>query len=501
MREAANAIREVVVAGGGITGWSAAAALKRRLPGLVVTIVPVPPPPDALADRIASTLPSILEFHRDLGLTDADAIVRAGSAFRLGTCFTGWAEGLPAYVHAYGEYGRPFGTASFHLHWIRAAHRAAAAPFDSHSAAAAIARAGRFTQPQSEEASPLAGFEYGLQLNLPRYREMMRAYARHLGVVERGGGIAEVGLRGEDGFIDALRLDDGSALGGDLFVDCTGPAATLRATLDLEFESWASWLPCDRVLFAETPPPAEPAALDTIVALPAGWRWQAPSPIRTGHGLVFSSAHLGDGAAAAMLRDAAGAEPAGPPAAIRAGRLVQPWLRNCVAVGDAAAAMEPLEWGNLHLAHSQIDRIVAMMPDRDCGAVELWDYNRQYAAEADRMRDFLILHYAAARRPEPFWQAAAAAEPPKSLAHTLSLFKARGRLPIYEEETFSRDSWLAVLLGQGVIPARTDPLIDSVSPAQADQAMAKLRETIAAMVPTLPTHAAYLRNLSRQFAR
>jgi tryptophan halogenase len=81
------------------------------------------------------------------------------------------------------------------------------------------------------------------------------------------------------------------------------------------------------------------------------------------------------------------------------------------------------------------------------------------------------------------------------------LFKERGRLPIYEEETFSRDSWLAVLFGQGVIPERTDPLIDTLSPGQADQAMAKLRETIAAIVPTLPSHATYLRNLSRQFAR
>jgi tryptophan halogenase len=186
---------------------------------------------------------------------------------------------------------------------------------------------------------------------------------------------------------------------------------------------------------------------------------------------------------------------------IRAGRRAQPWLRNCVAVGDAAVAMEPLEWGNLHLAHSEIDRIVSMMPDRDCGAVELWDYNRQCASEADRMRDFLVLHYAAAKRPEPFWQAAAAVEPPDSLAHTLSLFRERGRLPIYEEETFSRDSWLAVLFGQGVIPERTDPLIDSLSPTQADQAMAKMRDTIAAIVPNLPTHAAYLRNLSRQFAR
>jgi tryptophan halogenase len=497
----AGPIREVVVAGGGISGWSAAAALRRRLPGLAVTIVPVPPPADALADRIASTLPSIVEFHRDLGLSDADAVVRAGSAFRLGTCFTGWAEGLPPYVHAYGEYGRPFGTASFHLHWVRAAQREAAATFDAHSPAAQIARAGRFVQPQGEDGTPLASFEYGLQLNLPRYQEMMRAYARHLGVRERGTGIAEVRLRGEDGFIAALRLDDGSEVSADLFVDCTGPAATLRTALDPGFESWARWLPCDRILFAETPPPPEPTALDQVVALPAGWRWQAASAVRTSHGLVYASAALGDEAARAALREAAGAGPEGAPVTIRAGRRPEPWLRNCVAIGDAAVAMEPLEWGNLHLAHSAIDRIIAMMPDRSFGAVELWDYNRQSAAEADRMRDFLILHSAAARRPEPFWQAAASVEPPASLAHTLSLFRERGRLPIYEEETFARDSWLAVLLGQGVIPERTDPLIDAMPPAQAEQAMARMRETIAAMVPTLPTHANYLRNLSRQFAR
>jgi tryptophan halogenase len=117
------------------------------------------------------------------------------------------------------------------------------------------------------------------------------------------------------------------------------------------------------------------------------------------------------------------------------------------------------------------------------------------------MRDFLVLHYAAARRPEPFWQAATAAEPPASLAHTLALFRERGRLPIYEEETFARDSWLVVLLGQGVIPERSDPLIDSVPPDQAERTMAKMRESIAALIPGLPTHSAYLRNLSRQFAR
>jgi len=186
----APSIRDVVVAGGGIPGWSAAAALRKRLPGLSVTIVPTPPPPDALADRVGSTLPSIAEFHADIGLTEADTVVRAGSSFRLGTWFEGWAEDRPPYVHAYGEYGKPFGTASFHQHWVRAAHLDAAAPFDAHAPVAAMARAGRFVHPREEAGSPLAGFGYGLQISPARYREMMRAYARHLGVMERPGEIA-----------------------------------------------------------------------------------------------------------------------------------------------------------------------------------------------------------------------------------------------------------------------------------------------------------------------
>src|SRR5215212_629767 len=95
MSKRAPSIRDVVVAGGGITGWSAAAALKKKLPALAVTVVPVPPPPDALADRIGSTLPSIADFHSDIGLTEADTVVRAGSGFRLGTSFEGWAEDRP----------------------------------------------------------------------------------------------------------------------------------------------------------------------------------------------------------------------------------------------------------------------------------------------------------------------------------------------------------------------------------------------------------------------
>ena len=142
-----------------------------------------------------------------------------------------------------------------------------------------------------------------------------------------------------------------------------------------------------------------------------------------------------------------------------------------------------------------------MMPGTDCAAVELAEFNRQSHAEAIRVRDFVLLHYAASARREPFWRAAAAVALPPSLAHSLTLFRDRGRLPVYEEETFARDSWLAVLFGQDVLPRRVDPLTAAVPAADVARAVAAMRAAIDAALPQFPTHADYLAAQNRQIAR
>ena len=86
----AGPMKHVAVVGGGIVAWSAAAALKRHIPSLEVSVVSCPVPPDALADRTICTLPSISVFHEDLGLTEADTVFRAESGLRSGTIFEGW---------------------------------------------------------------------------------------------------------------------------------------------------------------------------------------------------------------------------------------------------------------------------------------------------------------------------------------------------------------------------------------------------------------------------
>lgn len=470
-------ITSVAVVGGGVTAWSAAAALRRRIPSLQVTLVGAPIAPNALADRMISTLPSIRGFHADIGLTEEDTINRAGSALRLGSLFEGWAIDLPDYVHAYGPYGTSFGGVPFHQLWLRERRRSGLPPFDHFSPAAELARAGRILKPSNAE------IQAGLQLTLSRYFEMMRAYALHLGVSEVRGQIADVHLGPDGNMIDTVQLAGGDEVTADLYLDCSGPAAILRSRMRSDFLGWSSWLPCDRLVISQGNPVAQFQTMDRVTASARGWLWLASSPERSSRGLAYSSAHTGDGDVEQDLLDwglSAGFETI----EISQGRWADLWVGNCVAIGDAAVVVEPLEWTNLHLAHSQIDRVVTMMPTAGCTHIELGEFNRQCAAEADRVRDFLCLHYVCSRRQEPFWKDASSITPPQSLAHSLSLFSERGRLPYYEEETFSRDSWLAVLLGQGFEPREIDPLADIVSPAQAARAFASMGQSLSSF--TLP---------------
>ena len=471
-------MRSVVVVGGGITAWSAAAALKRHIPTLAVTLVDCGVPADAVADRIIGTLPSIGGFHADLGLSTSDTVARVASGVRIGTMFQGWNAERQPYVHAYGSVGIGKQSIPFHQLWLRARRNGADISFEEYSVAAMLAKTGRIAG-----SSNIAEVGYGLHLTLDRYARLMRDFATHLGVSALTCERFEVRLRPEDGFVAALTLDSGETIAADLFVDCTGPAALVRRSLDGDFDDWSQWLPCDRILFADTPPEAEMNGLDRVAAVEFGWTWAASSPARGSRGLAYSSAHGSDPEA----NETFGRETAHL-ITLRQGRWANPWVRNCVAVGDAAVCVEPLEWTNLHLTHSQIDRIVAMMPGPDCAAVELHEYNRQCGDEADRIRDFLCMHYVTAKRTESFWKDAASIALPDTLDHALSLFAERGRLPYYEEATFTRDSWLAVLFGQGFEPRRVDPLADSISYEEARAELSRYADFVRCFVDTQPRH-------------
>jgi tryptophan halogenase len=476
-------IESVAVLGGGIVGLSAATAFARALPWARVTVVRTPADPAALADRMPGTLPSLPLFHRLVGIEEAELVREAEATHRVATRFERWSPSGDPWLHAFGQHGAQMKSSPFHHQWLRARRAGRALPFDRYAPAASLAAAGRFAHPSEDPRSPLSSFDYALRLEPELYRAKLEQAATKAGVslVEGEFGGVEAGERGT---IRALILRDGRRIEADLFLDCAGPSAPLVSAAGGQFDDWSEYLPCDRLVLADARAEA-PSPLDRAEATPHGWRFAIPLRSRTLTGAAFSSA-LGE------------EEQAGETVALRPGRRRDAWIGNVVAFGDGAAAVDPLESTNLHLAQSAIRRALSLLPGRDFHPLLLAEYNRRTRDETRRVRDFIALHYLGARGIEgPFWGEMERRRLPDSLAHTLEQYREHGRLPKYEEESFREDSWLAVLLGLGIEPRRIDAIAHNVDFAESVAAMERLAQMSAAVPAQLPLYPEYLARLSR----
>jgi tryptophan halogenase len=468
-----RAFRSICVAGAGIVGLSAALAFAKALPWARVEVVETTPDPAALADRMPGTLPPVGRFHAAIGLDELDLVRRGIAVHRLGTRFEQWSADGRSWYHVYGEFGFSIGQVGFGDVWLEAERRKRALPFHRYSPAAVIAEAGKFVHPEERAGSPLATYLYALALDPDAYRARLEEQAAAARIVRTAGDLVDVERR-EDGGVAALRLSGDRRVEAELFLDCTGPAARLLGAADDSFEDWGAWLPVDRIVVAEDS--GEPSPVDVASAIPDGWRWRGSAGRRTLRAELTAG---GDGVA------------------IRPGRRARPFVRNVLALGDAATAVDPLHGANLHLAQSAVLRALELLPGRDCHPLEAAEYNRRSGQETSRVRDFLALHYLrSGRRDGDFWKDLAERAPPDSLAHTLEQFERRGRLPFYEEETFDKASWLAILFGLGVRPRHLNPAGAGFDPEQAMGAMEAYAEQLAALPPRLPPYRDYLARMA-----
>jgi len=223
-------------------------------------------------------------------------------------------------------------------------------------------------------------------------------------------------------------------------------------------------------------------------AHPAGWQWRIPLQHRTGNGHVYSSAFMEDDEAERILLDTLDAEPIAEPKRLgfKAGRRSKAWEANVVAVGLSSGFLEPLESTSIHLIQHGVQKLLSLFPGNGINPVERDEYNRHMVNSYEPVRDFIILHYLANRRPEPFWKQMREMELPDTLKHKIELFRQHGRVFRYNEELFDVPSWIAVMLGQDIIPEEPDPLASSLPDADVLRAMAELRRAYETAAKRLP---------------
>jgi tryptophan halogenase len=164
-----------------------------------------------------------------------------------------------------------------------------------------------------------------------------------------------------------------------------------------------------------------------------------------------------------------------------------------VAIGLSGGFLEPLESTSIDLIQSGILNLVELFPGTGIEDADRREYDRLMALEFERIRDFLVLHYVANQREEEFWRAMRAMPIPDSLAEKIEDFRARAILPDYAHGLFQPVSWIAVFLGQNIVPQGWDPRAGAMGEDELRQGLAQLRSRIARDAAEMPDHREFLR--------
>jgi tryptophan halogenase len=491
-------IRKLVVVGGGTAGWMAAAGIARivgEIADLTVELVE--------SDEIGTvgvgeaTIPQIVLFNNLLGIDEADFVRATNATYKLGIEFRDWTRIGHRYVHPFGFYGLDMKGVDFHHHWLKAKSLGDRTPLDSYSLSAVAGLQGRFEHPRSNQPnSPRSRIAYAFQFDASLYARYLRRIAEAAGVVRTEGRIVDVVQNGESGFVEAVVLQSGARVEGDLFIDCSGFRGLLiEQTLKAGFEDWSKWLPCDRAMAVPCESSGDSQPLTRSTARTAGWQWRIPLQHRTGNGYVYSSAHLSDDEAAASLLASLDAPALADPRPLRflAGHRRKAWVKNVVALGLAGGFLEPLESTSIHLVQSGIARLITLFPTRRFDAVEIERFNRLTEQEYVDIRDFLVLHYSATERDDSeFWNYCRAIEPPEGLASKLAMFAGNGRIFREHNELFTETSWLSVMVGQGIEAGGYHPAADVLSDDETLRRLAHIREVVANAAARMPAQHEFL---------
>jgi len=465
---------KLIIAGGGTAGWVSAALMSKTFSQLLdITLIE--------SETIGTvgvgeaTIPTHKGFHNLLNIDEDEFIKATNATFKLGISFEGWTKDTETYFHAFGQVGRSTWLAHFHHLWAAIGDETVRGSLDDYCLELQAAKHNKFTKTQSN-----IDVNYAYHLDAGAYAQFLRKFSEANGVKRIEGVIENVKLQNETGHIESLELRGGEIIEGDIFIDCTGfKSLLLGQAMGIGFEDWKDYLPTDRACVAQSEAVNDPVPYTRTIAHNAGWRWQIPLQTRLGNGVVFSSDYMSDEEAEKGFRT---------------GKRKKVWHKNCLAIGLSSGFLEPLESTSIHLIQAAITRFAQLFPFSKQYEALSERYNQLNDAELHDIRDFLILHYYLnERNGQSFWDYHRNNNIPDSLKHRMSLFEESGLVFQDGDDLFRNDSWVQVMLGQGLRPKAMHAAGQLIEPRQLRGAIGDLKKNIDNLVSEMPRHGDYLR--------
>ena len=456
-------VKNILIVGGGTSGWLSAAYMARSLGayrpgGPKIRLVEAS---DIGTIGVGeATIPPIRTLIAALGVDEATFMRETSATFKLAIKFDNWlknpATDPHSYYHTFGTFNQ-VDNDLMAAYWAMDRANSPLSFVDYTMVEGRLCDLGlgpkRITDEQFK--GPM---QYAYHFDAGRLVVLLKKVAAHNGVEHLIGKVKNVDMA-EDGSIAAVETDEQGRLEADLFIDCTGFSGHLiEKAMGVGFNEFSDQLFCDKAVACQVAYDDESCAIDpytTSTAQENGWTWDIPLNNRRGVGYVYSSGHTDSERAEEVLHSYIGETKSDYKVwhlNMRVGNRPEPWRKNCVAVGLSGGFVEPLESTGIFLVDIALRWLVDFLPGQENMEQGAKSFNAMMGACYEDIVDFVKMHYCLTKRTDTdFWIDNQRPETiPDSLKHKLESWQ--HRLPgIYEftgfPAVFGLTNYMQVMYG------------------------------------------------------
>jgi len=449
-------VQHIVVVGNDGAACAAATALAISLQGSLVEVSLLRPAPDAAINPIEVCTGGPESFHQVLGLDEQVLRKDATTAISLGTRYS---VSATDFFLPLGHHGKTLRLVDFHHYVAKRRAEGHADELNAYSLPAAQAASGQFQLQGDPTEDAAKTFAYELNVDRECYAAFLLSRAAELGVAVVEASVTAVELD-DEAAIAALALSNGTRLEADLYVDCSADRC-VAGCLDGadDFDDWSRWFHIRGEESSGVEQGASPDLFACVEATDTGWL----HGISTGNNSVSTVMTVGE-----IPKDSGDVGPV-------VGKYTRPWVKNCIAVGRAAATAVPLEVSVLQLAHNSILRLLAMLPREPANTAVSAEFNRIFNAELDGVRDYQLLPFALMRGQA---DTAGRSGLPDSLQERIELFSSHGRFTPKDNEFFGKARWVSAFINSGAWPESYDPLADMIDEERMHRDLRQFRAAV-----------------------
>lgn len=515
-------IRNVLIVGGGTSGWMTAAYLCKAF-GNQTKITLVESPTIGKIGVGEATVPNLQKVFFDfLGIPEREWMIQVNGAFKTAVKFINWRKRLQGapdnhFFHPFGILPSVDGV-PLPQYWFHKT-RGQGEPVDYAC----------FREPSIMDNNCAPRFMDGRHavpsawhFDAHLVADFLMRWATARGVNHIIEEVKHVTLTGE-GAIASVETASGMSLQADLYIDCTGFRGLLiNKALAEPFINMSDQLLCDSAVAAAIPNDDEKMGIEpftSAIAMKAGWTWKIPMLGRFGSGYVYSSQFATEDEAARDYCALWGLKESAVNLnriRFRTGRNRRAWVKNCVSIGLSSCFLEPLESTGIYFITAAIYQLAKYFPTRNFEPTLVNQFNREIEFMYDDCRDFVQAHYFTTTRDDTaFWRANKnELNLSDSIREKIALYKAGLPVnpPLSSEDDYygsfdnefhnfwTNGSYYCIFAGMGFMPehsyARLAYRPDSVM--QAQQVFERIKRQQKELCEQLPSNYDYLCHLHSQ---